>query len=126
MFPNSTLRQTVFVTIGASRIRIRLSNAFGTADLGITAVTIALPANGAAGVRDIQTSTLKTVTFSGSNSAVIPNGALIVSDPIDFTVKAQSNLAVTIYLSTGQTTLDVTSHPGPVESVMLIIRSLIS
>ena len=40
------------------------------------------------------------------------NGALAVSDPLNFPVKAQSELAITMYLEAGQTTNDITSHPG--------------
>ncbi|KAG4434819.1 hypothetical protein IFR05_009690 [Cadophora sp. M221] len=114
VFVNSTIRQTLHMSIGGPSIRIRISNAFGVSDLPITAVTIALPFNGSAGVAVIQPGTLKTVTFSGSKNYTIPNGALIVSDPIDFKVEAQSMLTVTIYLADGQksATNAITSHPG--------------
>jgi hypothetical protein len=91
---------------------LRISNAFGLNDLPITAVTIALPANGAAGASAIQPHTLKTVTFSGNTSFTIPNGALAVSDPINFPIKPQSNLAITMYLENGQQSNFITSHPG--------------
>jgi lysophospholipase L1-like esterase len=112
IFPNSTIRQTLHMSIGGDQIRIRISNAFGVSDLPITAVTVALPVNGSAGVSGIQTSTLKTVTFSGLSSVTIPNGALIVSDPINFSIKPQSMLTVTIFTAQGQTTNSITSHPG--------------
>ncbi|KAH8593961.1 SGNH hydrolase-type esterase domain-containing protein [Bisporella sp. PMI_857] len=111
-FANSTIRQTVHLTLGASTIRLRLSNAFGVNDLPITGVTVALPVNGSSGVSAIQTNTLKVVTFSGNSAVTIPNGALAVSDPINIDVAAQSNLAITIYLATGQPGLAITSHPG--------------
>jgi hypothetical protein len=63
-------------------------------------------------VSAIQPKTVKIVTFSGSPNYTIPNGALVVSDAIDFAVKAQSILAITIYLADGQTTNYITSHPG--------------
>jgi lysophospholipase L1-like esterase len=100
------------MSIGGSQIRLRISNAFGTTDLPITAVTVALPFNGSAGVAAIQPNTLKTVTFSGSSNYTIPNGALVVSDPINIEIKPQSMLTVTIYLETGQQTNFVTGHPG--------------
>jgi len=111
---NSTIRQTLHMSIGGPQIRIRISNAFGLTDLPITAVTVALPFNGSAGVAAIQPSTLKTVTFSGSKNYTIPNGALVVSDPIDLPVIAQSMLSVTIYLANGQvsSTNAITAHPG--------------
>ncbi|KAK5208620.1 hypothetical protein LTR47_004202 [Exophiala xenobiotica] len=113
IFYNSTIRQTLHTSTGASQIRIRISNAFGLTDLPITAVTIALPYNGSAGVSAIQPSTLQTVTFSGGEaSIVIPDGALAVSDPLDFPVEPQSMVTVTMYLATGQEGTYITSHPG--------------
>ena len=100
------------MSIGGDQIRIRISNVFGGTDLPITAATVALPTNGAVGVGSIQTSSLQTLTFSGNSSAVIPNGALIVSDPIKFNIKPQSMLAVTLYLAQGQQGNAISSHPG--------------
>jgi lysophospholipase L1-like esterase len=91
---------------------LKISNAFGLTNLPITAVTVALPINQTAGIHQIQAQTVQKVTFSGSDSISIPNGALAVSDPLDFKVKAQSIITVTIYLATGQTTNSITSHPG--------------
>jgi lysophospholipase L1-like esterase len=74
-------------------------------------VTIALP-NGPAGSRAIQTRTLQTVKFSDKTSIIIPNGAQVVSDPINFEVKARQNIAVTFYSAAGQAGNNITSHPG--------------
>ncbi|KAG9035488.1 hypothetical protein FRB95_011194 [Tulasnella sp. JGI-2019a] len=112
VFFNSTIRQTIHTSIGGKTIRLRISNAFGLNDLPITAVTIALPLNGTAGVSAIVPNTVKRLTFSGNQSITIPNAGLAVSDPIDFTIGAQSNLAVTIYLANGQASNFITSHPG--------------
>jgi lysophospholipase L1-like esterase len=68
--------------------------------------------NQTAGIHQIQASTIQKVTFSGSDSISIPNGALAVSDPINFKVKSQSILTVTVYLATGQAGNAITSHPG--------------
>jgi hypothetical protein len=112
VFLNSTLRQTIHVTVPSSRIRLRFSNAFGTTNLPITSVTIARPTNNTAGISSIDTGTLKAVTFSGSPSYTVPNGALVLSDPIDFDVKAQTELTITMYLASGQIGNAITSHPG--------------
>lgn len=112
MFVNSTIRQTLKVSIGASQIRLKISNAFGVTNLPITAVTVAFPENDTAGVHEIQPDTVQHVTFKGSESVSIPNGALIVSDPLSFSIKSQSIVTVTIYLKYGQTTKSITSHPG--------------
>ena len=96
----------------ASQIRIKISNVFGGSNLPITAVTVALPINQTAGIHEIQASTLQKVTFSGKSSISIPNGALAVSDPLNFAIKAQQVITVTAYLAAGQTTNSITSHPG--------------
>ena len=100
------------MSVGADKIRLRLSNAFGVNDLPITAVTVAKPFNSTAGQRAVQANTIKQVSFSGNPSIIIPNGALAVSDPIDFHVDAQSVISVTIYTREGQQGFSITSHPG--------------
>ena len=112
MFENTTIRQTVYVTQDASTIRFQFSNALGASDLPITAATIALPVNNTAGSPAILTETLQHLTFSGSKSIQIPNGALAVSDPIKFNVKAQTSVTITVYLAAGQSGYGITGHPG--------------
>src|SRR5688500_7546523 len=83
---NATLRQTVRVTIGGQRLRLRFNNAFGGTVLPITAVTIALPKDGRAGVSAVQPGTTQRVTFNGRSSVDVAKGALIVSDPLNFSL----------------------------------------
>lgn len=112
VFVNSTIRQTLFMTATAGQIRLKISNVFGGSNLPVTAVTVALPLNQTAGIYQIQPKTIQKVNFSGKNSITIPNGALAVSDPLNFPIKAQQIITVTIYLATGQATNSITSHPG--------------
>jgi lysophospholipase L1-like esterase len=109
---DSTLRQTVRVTVGGARIRLRVSNAFGGAALPVTKMSVAVPLGGKAGVEAIQAGTSRPVAFDGRPSVVVPVGAQMVSDPLGFDVAAGSELAVTIYLAGGQASTDITSHPG--------------
>jgi lysophospholipase L1-like esterase len=109
---DATLRQTVHVTTGGEQIRLRFSNAFGGANLPLTAVSVALPLGGQAGVSAIEPGSSQPVTFSGASSVVVPVGAQIVSDPIDLDVAPGANLTVTTYLAEGQASNDITSHPG--------------
>lgn len=109
---DTTLRQTVRVTTGGDRVRLRFSNAFGGSALPLTAVTVALPLGGRAGVGAIEPGTSRTVTFSGRESTTVPVGAQVVSDPLDFTLRPGTNLTVTAYLAEGQASLALTSHPG--------------
>lgn len=112
VFTNSTIRQTLYLTATANQIRLKFSNVFGGSNLPITAVTVALPGNQTAGIPTIQSQTLKKVTFSGKDGITVPNGALAVSDPIDFKVKAGTIVSVTMYLEAGQKGNAITSHPG--------------
>ncbi|KAB8196735.1 SGNH/GDSL hydrolase family protein [Nonomuraea phyllanthi] len=109
---DSTVRQTVRVTAGGSRLRLRLSNAFGRTPLPITRVTVALPDGGLAGVSAIQPGSLRPVTFHGRPSAVVPAGAQFVSDPLDLALPPGTVLSVTLHLADGQAGTDITSHPG--------------
>lgn len=109
---DSTLRQTIRISVGGRQLRLRFSNAFGTTALPITAASFALPVGGQAGVSAIQPGTARPVTFQGRSSATVPIGAQIVSDPVDVDVAPRSNLTVTLYLATGQTSNNITSHPG--------------
>jgi len=111
VFRNSTIRQTLQMSIGASQIRVRFSNNFGVVNLPITNVTIARPINGT-GSSAIDTSTLQTLKFSGSPSISVPNGCLVVSDPLDFVIKPQDIITITMYFAQGQASNDITSHPG--------------
>jgi lysophospholipase L1-like esterase len=112
VFADSTVRQSIHVTVGSRLIRLRFSNAYGGADLPITSISVARPAGGAAGVSAIEPDTSRAVTFDGRTAIDIPVGAQMVSDPLDFPVATNSNLTVTIYLSAGQASSSITSHPG--------------
>jgi lysophospholipase L1-like esterase len=109
---NATLRQTVRVTIGGQRLRLRFNNAYGGTVLPITAVTIALPKDGRAGVSAIKPGTTQRVTFNGRSSVDVPKGALVVSDPLNLSLAPGTILTVTVYLASGQASNDITSHPG--------------
>jgi hypothetical protein len=110
---DSTLRQTIRVTADATRIRLRLSNAFGGTELGIARVYLALPGGGRAGVSAIEPGTSRAVTFAGRPGVTMPPGAAAISDPVDFPVTAGANVAVTFYLPAGQSAAGgITSHPG--------------
>ena len=116
MFANSTIRQTVQVSSEADYIRLRISNVFGGSDLPITAATIASPASDenddGAGTPAINTDTLQKLRFSGGESFIVPNGAQVVSDPLQFKIEPESIVTITLYLEEGQTTNEITSHPG--------------
>lgn len=112
VFADTTIRQTLVVTLPSDTIRFQISNVFGGSDLPITAATIALPATNELGGSAIQPDTLTTLTFSGSEDFIVPSGAAVLSDPVRFPVDSGSVVAVSIYLESGQTTNEITAHPG--------------
>ena len=103
VFVNSTIRQTLYMTTSAHQVRLKFSNVFGGSNLPITAVTVALPVNQTAGIYQVQPQTVQKVTFGGKDGISVPNGALAVSDPINFEIKAQQIVTVTMYLASRQT-----------------------
>ncbi|GHG14623.1 MULTISPECIES: SGNH/GDSL hydrolase family protein [Amycolatopsis] len=109
---DTTLRQTLHVSVGGSRFRLHLNNVFGGAVLPITAASVAVPAGGAAGVSGIQAGSAKAVTFGGQKSVTVATGREALSDPLDITVASGANLTVTLYLAKGQASSRITSHPG--------------
>src|ERR1700704_3449218 len=109
-FKNQTLREIVHTSLGGDRVRIVLSNAFGTLPLEVGAAHVALREKDAA----IKAGTDRPLTFSGNASTMIAAGAVVVSDPVSLTVPATSDLAIDIYLpgDTGATPSPLTTHQG--------------
>jgi len=94
-FNNQSLRMVVHTSVGGDRLRVRLSNAFGSQPLVITATHVGVRSAGAA----LVVGSDREVTFSGRAAVTIPPGALAVSDAINLAVPALSDLAVSIFLS---------------------------
>ncbi len=103
---DATLRQIVHVSVGGERLRVRLSNAFGSRPLSIAAVHIAPSLGGS----KISVESDEAVTFNGTPSVTIPAGALAVSDPVALSIAPLSNLAITMHVETTMT--EITAHPG--------------
>jgi lysophospholipase L1-like esterase len=121
-FKDATLRQVVHLSSGGSHIRVRLSNAFGTAPLQIQMVHVAKPAS-VVNCR-IDASSDKPLRFSGNTAVTIPPGAEYLSDPIDYPVAPLSDLAVTMYLETPS--LHQTGHIAAHTTSCLGARNLVS
>jgi lysophospholipase L1-like esterase len=127
VFLDSTLRQTVKVSAGARRIRLRISNAFGAAVLAVARAGVALPGDGRAGVSDIAPGTSRAVTFAGRPGVVAAAGGHVVSDPVDFPVAAGASVTVTMYLAEGVPAAGgVTAHPGSRTTSYLIAGDHVS
>jgi lysophospholipase L1-like esterase len=100
-----TVRMVARPTIAGSRLRISLSNSFGYGPVRIDAAQVAR----AAGNGAIAPGSAQPLTFGGRSFVVLPPGARITSDALSFNVRAQDDLAVSLYVDadSGPTT----SHP---------------
>jgi lysophospholipase L1-like esterase len=92
--PAQTLRQVVRTSAGGTRVRIRLSNLFGTAPLAIGAAHVGLSAGGAR----VAPGSDRALLFGGRPAVAIAAGGSALSDPVDLTVGARQPLAVSLYL----------------------------
>src|SRR5205085_9305251 len=77
-YSNQTVRQVVHVSIGGPYVRLRLSNTFSSKAVQIGAVHIALSAGNGGIVPETDTA----LTFSGEPAMTIPDGAVVISDPV--------------------------------------------
>ena len=93
-FSNQTLRQIVRVTVGGSRARVVLSNAFGATPITIGTAHLALRASG----DTIQSGTTGTLTFSGRSTITIPANAIAYSDAVPIPIPPLADLAIDVYL----------------------------
>jgi lysophospholipase L1-like esterase len=91
---NQTVRQVVHTSIGGSRVRIVLSNVFGTTPVEVGGAHIALRE----GDSSIIAASGKVVTFAGNPTAQILAGATLVSDPVDLAVAPMADLSIDVYL----------------------------
>jgi lysophospholipase L1-like esterase len=84
----------VHTSIGGRRVRIELSNAYGSAPLTIGSTHIALRDKESA----IVAGSDRALAFNGKPSCSIPVGAAMLSDPVDLDVPALGDLAVSVYV----------------------------
>ena len=107
---NQTIRQIVHTSIGGSRVRVVLSNAFGTAPIQIGGGHVALRDKEA----NIVATSAKPLMFSGQATGTILPGAVLVSDAVDLAVQPLSDLVVDLFLpgELGTTPSPVTTHNG--------------
>jgi lysophospholipase L1-like esterase len=103
--PGFTFRNVVHTTIGGPRVRIRVSNRFGTAPLRFGHVTVAVSAH-SGGRRDsgndpsdgtAVADTMRTLAFTGMRYVTVPAGAEVLSDPMSLVVPADADLLVSAW-----------------------------
>lgn len=105
---DASLRQIVRVSAGGPRIRIRISNAFGTQPLLIRSASVARPVR--VGGAAVQPGTITPLRFGGRAGVSVPAGSDWLSDPVPMPVDAFGDVAVTLQVA--EAPGEQTSHPG--------------
>ena len=90
---NQTVSQTTTISTSGDRVRIRISNIYGVAPIGVGAVSIAVGDG-----RPV------AVTFDGAKGFLLPSGAPRLSDPVMLQVEALDRVTVSVFYP-DQTTL---------------------
>ena len=86
VFTNATVREVAHVSIGGSRMRVRLTNRFGDVPLEIGDASI------------VVAGTLRRLTFSGARTVTIPPRADVLSDTVQLRIAPQSDVQISVYL----------------------------
>ncbi len=93
-FSNQTVVQVMRVSGGGERLRVRLTNEYGTRPLQVGAARVALlNAEG-----KVIPGSDRALSFSDSASAVIPAGAPMLSDPVALKVAPLARVRISLYL----------------------------
>jgi lysophospholipase L1-like esterase len=116
-----TIRNVVHTTAGGNKVRIHLSNRYGTRPVLFGHVTVAVSAHaggqwsGAIDQSDgtAAPGTMREVLFNGRSSFTVPAGADAVSDPVTLRVAADRDLLVSVW--TPQPSGTVTYHPAAMQ-----------
>ena len=105
-FNNQTIRMIVRTSIGGSRVRVKLVNAFDSPPLAVGAAHIAIRGKDS----EITPGSDRPLTFSGKPGCTIGPGVVILSDPVDLKIPRLGDIAVSLYFP-GQTG-PPTAHNG--------------
>ncbi|OEZ62663.1 SGNH/GDSL hydrolase family protein [Duganella sp. HH105] len=90
-----TVRETARISVGGRRVRIVLSNRYGSEPLVIGEAHVARAAGADGG---IVPGTDQALTFGGRRGTVIPAGAPALSDALELPLAPLEKLAVSVYL----------------------------
>ncbi len=93
-FQNESIRHVMRVSAGGDKVRVKVSNLFGTAPVTLGGVHIARSSGGAS----IDATTDTVLRFSGQESVTVPAGQELWSDETPFSLPSQTDVAVTVYV----------------------------
>ncbi|MGA2269234.1 MAG: SGNH/GDSL hydrolase family protein [Bryobacteraceae bacterium] len=106
-FSNQTVRMIVRTSIGGSRLRVKLSNAFGSEPLAVGAAHIGIRSKDS----EIVAGSDRPLSFNGKPGCTIGPGMVILSDPVNLNVAPLSDVAVSLHFP-GETGLATTHATG--------------
>ncbi|SAL04162.1 SGNH/GDSL hydrolase family protein [Caballeronia ptereochthonis] len=95
-----TVRQLIYPQIDGKRMRLRISNLYGTEPLIVESVSVARATSGSSAA--IRAGSARPVLFGGRKSVTVAPGAQITSDAVNFDVEAQQPLAVSMFMGKDQ------------------------
>jgi lysophospholipase L1-like esterase len=119
---DATLREIIHLSIGGQRLRVHISNAFGTAPLHLTSAHIARPVSTASAAIDPASD--RELMFHGAKDVIVPAGAELISDPLDSPVAPLTSLSVSIHYD--QPPTGETGHPGSRATSYLVHGDLVT
>ncbi|MBD0739400.1 LamG-like jellyroll fold domain-containing protein [Streptomyces sp. CBMA29] len=97
-YSNQTFRTALQPSISGGTVRVKLDNGEGTSKLSIGHATVALSSNATA-FTPVPSGTPTSLTFGGAQSATVPVGGMVYSDPINFAVTAGHYLLLSYQLT---------------------------
>ncbi|BAO87599.1 SGNH/GDSL hydrolase family protein [Caballeronia cordobensis] len=95
-----TVRQLIYPQLDGKRMRLRISNLYGTEPLVIESMSVARAVGGSAAA--IRVGSARPVAFGGRKSVTVAPGAQATSDPVDFDVDAREPVAVSMFMGRNQ------------------------
>ena len=112
-FENQTVRQIVYISVGGSRLRVKLSNEYGSSALIIGSAHIAVQSSAASIVPQSD----RVLKFGGQGSVVIPAGSVALSDPVTLSVPSNTSLAISVFVP--QNTGPATYHQNATQTAYI-------
>ena len=103
---DTTVRQTVWVSVGGDAVRVKFTNAMSAAPVTLGGASIGLKAAGSS----VTASTLRRLTFGGKSSVDVPAQGTVLSDAVDLAVPSLTDVSISIFLPAGSGT--ITQYPG--------------
>jgi len=112
-FENQTVRQIVYISVGGSRLRVKLSNEYGSSALIIGSAHIAVQSSAASIVPQSD----RVLKFGGQGSVVIPAGSVALSDPVTLSVPSNTSLTISVFVP--QNTGPATYHQNATQTAYI-------